>query len=322
MKVNSIYKTGGNGMDLYSIGEMVIDFIPGSEPASYVRKAGGAPANVAFAVVKNGLEAGMNCSVGDDDFGHFLMDTLHEYGVRCLNPRLCKEAITTMAFVTLAPDGDRSFTFARKPGADMFLTEDDVKEADIEESVIVHAGSCSLSASPVDKATMKALRLGNEKGKIVSFDVNYRNLMWNDDQQACTEKVLECLPYVDILKISEEEVEMMGGEAGLPDLMKKYGITLIVETLGSEGAKCYFKDEVLHVPGRKAVCVDATGAGDAFWGGFLSSLRIQGISHVSELTAEIIQKALTYGNVAGWLCVQSKGAIPSLPSREKIEEYL
>ena len=88
-------------MDLYSIGEMVIDFIPGSEPASYIRKAGGAPANVAIAVSKNGLKAAMCCKVGEDDFGRFLMDTLSEYGVKAACPELCREATTTMAFVTL-----------------------------------------------------------------------------------------------------------------------------------------------------------------------------------------------------------------------------
>lgn len=309
-------------MDLYSIGEMVIDFIPGSEPASYIRNAGGAPANVCIAVAKNGFEAGMCCSVGDDDFGRFLMDTLEENHVRAVCPRLCKEAITTMAFVTLAPDGDRSFTFARKPGADMFLAESDVKEADIADSVIIHAGSCSLSASPVAEATVRAMRLGHEMGKLVSFDVNYRNVMWNDDQKACAQKVFEVLPYVDILKISEEEVEMMGGEDNLFALMDKNGITLVVETLGGDGAKCYFGGQVVKVPGRKAVCVDATGAGDAFWGGFLSSLRIQGVEKASQITAEIVANAMAYGNVGGWICVQSKGAIPSLPTRQQIEQYL
>ncbi len=309
-------------MDLFSIGEMVIDFIPGSEPASYIRKAGGAPANVAFAIAKNGLEAGMCCSVGDDDFGRFLMDTLHKYNVRPLKPTLCSEAITTMAFVTLAEDGDRSFTFARKPGADMFLREDDVKEADIDESVIIHAGSCSLSASPVAEATVRALQLGHEKGKLVSFDVNYRNLMWNDDQAACAARVMEILPYVDVLKISEEEVEMVGGEAHLFALMEQYGLTLIVETLGAAGARCFFRGETIDVPGRKAVCVDATGAGDAFWGGFLACLRIQGITRADQLTREIIEKAMAYGNVSGWICVQSKGAIESLPTRAQIEQYL
>lgn len=309
-------------MDLFSIGEMVIDFIPGSEPASYIRKAGGAPANVAIAMAKNGLEAGMCCSVGEDAFGSFLMETLRENHVRVLKPQPCAEAITTMAFVTLDADGDRSFTFARKPGADMMLTEADVKEADVEEAVIVHAGSCSLSASPEAEATVRALRLGREKGKLVSFDVNYRNVMWNDDQAACAAKVFEILPYVDILKISEEEVEMMGGEAHLFQLMEQYGLTLVVETLGSRGARCFFQGETIEAPGRKAVCVDATGAGDAFWGGFLSSLRLQGVSQANQLTREILERAMTYGNVGGWICVQSKGAIESLPTRAQIEQYL
>ena len=92
-------------LDLYSIGEMVIDFIPGSEPGSYVRNAGGAPANVAIAMARNGLKTGMCCSVGEDDFGRFLIKTLEENQVRCLKKELCENAITTMAFVSLAENG-------------------------------------------------------------------------------------------------------------------------------------------------------------------------------------------------------------------------
>lgn len=308
-------------MDLYSIGELLIDFIPGSEPFSYIRKAGGAPANVAIAVARNGLQAGMNCSVGEDDFGRFLMATLEENGVKALHPELCKEAVTTMAIVTLTPDGDRSFTFVRKPGADMMLGEADVKEADIADSVIVHAGSVTLSASPVDKATVRALQLGHEMGKLVSFDINYRNVMW-ETKDDCTAYVKKILPYVDLLKISDEEVDMLVGEENVLNVMEEYGITVVVETLGAKGARCFFGGEIFDVPGRKAVCVDATGAGDAFWGGFLSSLRIQGVEQASQLTREILEKAMTYGNVSGWICVQSKGAIESLPTRETIERYL
>ncbi len=308
--------------DIYSIGEMVIDFIPGSEPASYIRKAGGAPANVDIAVSKNGLKAGMCCKVGEDDFGHFLVDTLKEYDVEVLCPRFCEEAITTMAFVTLSQDGERRFTFARKPGADMFLSEEDVTEEEITDSVIIHAGSCSLSAQPVRDATCKALRLGHEKGKLVSFDVNYRNLMWKDDEEACRRAVEEILPYVDILKISEEELGMFGTEADLPALMEKNGITLLIETLGSEGARAFFRGEVMTVPGRKAKAVDATGAGDAFWGGFLSSLRMQGVEKAGDLTKENLRKAMDYGNVSGCICVQGKGAISSIPTKEQILAYL
>ena len=309
-------------MDLYSIGEMVIDFIPGSEPASYIRKAGGAPANVAIAVSKNGLSASMACKVGDDDFGRFLMDTLAEYGVKAATPELCKEAITTMAFVTLAEDGERRFTFARKPGADMLLKAEEVLEADIGDAVIVHAGSCSLSAQPEADATVRALRLGHEKGKLVSFDVNYRNVMWKDDIDACTRAVGDILKYVDMLKISEEEVEMMGGEAAIPALMKENGIALVVQTLGANGARAYFGGAYFDVPGRKAKAVDATGAGDAFWGAFLAKLRFCGVEKAADLTEDIIRQALEYGNISGCICVQNKGAISSIPTRAQIEAYI
>ena len=308
--------------DLYSIGEMVIDFIPGSEPDSYIKKAGGAPANVAIAARRIGLTSGMCCSLGDDDFGRFLADTLRKEGVEVLHPEFCKEAITTMAFVTLAADGNRSFTFARKPGADMFLSEEDVKASDIADSVIVHAGSCSLSAEPEATATVKALALANEKGKLVSFDVNYRNLMWNDDEAACRKKVEEILPYVDLLKISDEEAPMLGGEERIPSIMEENGISVVVETLGSKGARCYFNGNVFEIAGRKTVCVDATGAGDAFWGGFLSGLRIRGVEKTADLTEQILREAMVFGNTAGFVCVQSKGAIESLPTREEIERWL
>ena len=298
--------------DLYSIGEMLIDFIPGGEPASYIRKAGGAPANVAIAVSKNGLKASMCCKLGDDDFGRFLMDTLAEYGVRAACPELCREAVTTMAFVTLTEDGDRRFTFARKPGADMLLSEADVREADIADSAIVHAGSCSLSAQPEAAATVRAMRLAHEQGKLVSFDVNYRNVMWNDDVDACTCAVMDVLPYVDLLKISEEEVEMMGGEAAILPLMEKHGVALTIETLGAHGARAFFKVKA----------VDATGAGDAFWGAFLAKLRLSGVAKAADLTEAIVRDALEYGNVSGCICVQSKGAIASIPTRDQIEAFM
>lgn len=309
-------------MDLYSLGELVIDFTPGSEPASYIRNPGGAPANAAITAARSGLETGVCSSVGDDDFGRFLVQTLEENGVRVLNPELCEKAITTLAFVTLAPDGNRSFTFARKPGADMFLEEKAVKEEDIRGSVIVHAGSCSLSASPVAEATAKALRLGHELGKLVSFDVNYRSVMWKDDQAACAAKVREILPYVDLLKVSDEEVDMMGGEAALPALMKEFGVTVVVETLGGAGARCFFGGESWSVASHKVPCVDTNGAGDAFWGAFLASLRIQGVDRKEQLTKEIVARAMEYGNAAGALTVQKKGAIPALPTRKEIEAFL
>ena len=308
--------------DLYCIGEMLIDFIPGAEKGSYVRNAGGAPANVAIAAARQGLRSAMCCSLGDDDFGQFLPETLAENGVEAIKKTLCPEAVTTMAFVTLDEKGDRSFTFARKPGADMLLREEDIKETEIADSVIVHAGSLSLSASPAAEATRKALRLAHEKGCFVSFDVNYRDLIWGGDVKACTEAVYSCLPFVDVMKISEEEAGMFGGEAAIGGLMERFAVSAVVETLGERGARCFYNGNSFEIPGRRAVCVDATGAGDAFWGGFLSALRIGGLEKPSDLTEELLRAALEYGNKCGWFCVQKKGAISALPTRKEVEGLL
>lgn len=309
-------------MDIYSIGEMVIDFIPGEEKGSYIRNAGGAPANVAIAAARNGLETGMCCKVGEDDFGKFLMEILKNEGVRVMCGKRCEEATTTMAFVSLKDDGERTFTFARKPGADMFLKEFEVQEEDIAASRVVHAGSCSLSAEPVASATRKALRLGHEMGKLVSFDINYRNLMWKDDKASCAKAVDEILGFVDILKISEEEVDMVGSEDNIETLMKEKNLTAVILTLGSKGAQVFFGKSIFTVGGRTVKAVDATGAGDAFWGGFLSSLLLQGVTRPEEITEPILRKAMEYGNISGALCVQKKGAISSLPTREEIEEII
>lgn len=307
-------------MKLICVGEMVIDFLPGTEEASYIRKAGGAPANVAVAVARNGLDVGFCGRVGNDDFGRFLVKTLEENHVAVTCPKLVDEAITTMAFVSLDEHGDRSFTFARKPGADMFLTREDVDAAGVKDADMVHAGSCSLSRDPAADATAYAITESKRNGKLVSFDVNYRNLMWQDNRDACSAAVQKILPHVDFLKISEEEEDMLG--AAPEEAAKKYGISVLVETLGSAGAKCFWNGKVLHIPGRKANCVDTTGAGDSFWGGFLSYLLRAGIKSTADLTEDLLLRAMHYGNVAGWLCVQKKGAMESLPTYEQVTAIL
>ena len=145
-------------MDIITVGEMVIDFIPGTEEGSYIRNPGGAPANVAIAAARNGLSAGIFCKVGDDAFGRFLIRTLEDNKVTPLSPQLCGEAVTTMAFVSLTPGGERSFTFARKPGADMFLRVSDIQEGYLGGCKVIHGGSCSLSKGEARAATIHALK--------------------------------------------------------------------------------------------------------------------------------------------------------------------
>ena len=305
---------------IFCVGEMVIDFLPGSEPGSYIRKAGGAPANVAIAVSRQGHEAAFLGQLGRDDFGRFLLATLEENGVRPCLAELTDEAVTTMTFVTLDEQGDRSFTFAQKCGADALLRKEHVREEQLKEADIVHAGSCSLSRGSAAEATAYAMSQGKKLGKLVSFDVNYRSLKWNENEGAAVKAIRQVLPSVDLLKISEEEAAMFGGEAQIPVLMKDYGIALAVETLGSNGAYCYWNGKRLEIAGIKADCVDTCGAGDAFWGGFLSALLAADVKGTADLTEQLLYRAMEQGNIAGSICVEQKGAIESLPTKAQVWE--
>lgn len=301
---------------------MVIDFLPGSEPGSYIRNAGGAPANVAIAIARNGLKAGFIGKVGADDFGDFLQKTLLDNNVEIPCAMRTDKAVTTMAFVTLGENGERSFTFARKPGADMLLEESDIDPEVVKNAIIVHAGSCSLSRFPAANATTHALRLANQEHRMVSFDVNYRNLLWDDRHEEAKQRIHSILKYVDLLKISDEELFLFGGEDKIPALMSEYQISLVVLTLGKDGARCLFDGKIIDVPGRPTKAIDTTGAGDAFWGAFLSSLIYQHVKSSADLSYEIIAKAMKWGTIAGSLCVASKGAIASLPTKQQIESQL
>lgn len=310
--------------DLICIGEMVIDFLPGKEPGSYIRNAGGAPANVAISAARNGISSGMYTKVGDDDFGVFLQDTLRREGVEILNPEREKKALTTLAFVSLNESGERSFTFGRKPGADMFLCKEEITDEELEKASVIHAGSFSLSAECSKEAAVDALSRAHGMGKLVSFDINYRNVAWNDDKDACAGEVKKLLHLVDFLKVSDEEVDMLGGEGQIPAVMEEYGIAVVMLTLGGDGCRCYYRGGCFEDPGYAVEAgrvVDTTGAGDAFWGGFLSRLLILGVSKTEDLTEAILKDASDYGNISGSICVQAKGAIASLPDRKTIEDF-
>ena len=180
-------------MDIICAGDMLIDFTPMKQQGAYMANPGGAPANVAIATARNGLDTAFLGILGNDDFGKKLQGVLVEDHVKMLCPDLTDKAITTLAFVTLYEGGERSFTFARKPGADILLSKEDVKEADIADCRMLHAGSVSLSDDPSREAIGYALSLAKKHGKLVSFDVNYRDMIWHD-RDRCKQEVEKLQP--------------------------------------------------------------------------------------------------------------------------------
>ena len=308
-------------MAVLCIGEMLIDFTPyKGETLVYKANPGGAPANVAVSLARNGIDTGFMGKLGDDDFGRLLKRTLEENNITHLCPELTSEATTTLAFVTLDEGGDRKFTFARKPGADMLLNVSDIDKIDFNEYDLIHAGSVSQSGSPSRDAVAEALRRAKDAGKLVSFDINFRDKIWSFDE--CLAEVNKLLPYIDLLKISDEELDFVGGEDNILKFMSENSISVIVLTRGGEGARVFFGGLYYDIPSMKVQVKDTTGAGDAYWGGFLSCLLDQGVKSVADLTSEKLIAAGKYGAVSGGLCIQKPGGIPAIPTSDEIRAAL
>ena len=307
--------------DIITAGEMLIDFTPGIEPYTYTANPGGAPANVAVSVARNGLKSGFLGMMGDDDFGKRLNQVLIDNNVTPLCKNLTDKAVTTLAFVTLYEGGERSFTFTRKPGADIMLTPSDYDSHDVRNCIIFNSGSFSLTDDPARTTLIDEIKECSKAGVIISFDINYRDAVWGS-MDKCLNVIEEILPNVDLLKISDEELFFAGGEENIPAFMKKYGITALIETLGSKGSKYYYNGNNKILESMKVKAVDATGAGDAFWGGFLSNLVMQGVNTVNDINESVLENALKYGNISGGLCVTKMGGIPGIPTKEDISRAL
>lgn len=313
--------------DVTSLGELLIDFTPSGNSESgqrvFEQNPGGAPANVLAALNKCGLKTAFIGKVGDDMHGLFLKETLEKAGIDVTGLIVDPNVFTTLAFVALNEKGERTFSFARKPGADTMLTDAEVNTKLIADSKIFHIGSLSLTDEPCRSATFFALKSAKESGTIVSYDPNYRAPLWESKEKAI-EGMKSVLSFVDIMKISDEETELITGEPSqekAAELIVKGGIPLVVVTLGGEGAYVCTKEGGKKVAGFKSNVVDTTGAGDSFWGGFLYKL-IQSGKKPAEITLEEAVEFARFANAVASLCVEKRGGIPAIPSLSDVEERL
>ena len=282
------------------MGEMLIDFTLNgqSEQGNHLFEAcpGGAPCNVLAMLNKLGRKTAFIGKVGEDQFGRLLKGTIDELGIETKGLILDKEIHTTLAFVHTFPDGDREFSFYRKPGADMMLTEEEVDYDLIRQSRIFHFGTLSMTDEPVRSATKKALEVAKEAGCLITFDPNLRPPLWNSLDEA--KKQMEYgFQYCDMLKISDNEIQFVSGkedyDEGICYLQDKYNIPLIFLTMGKDGSRAYYKDIRVERKGFQVKAIETTGAGDTFCGCSIHGLLTHGLEG---LTEEILGDMLTYAN--------------------------
>lgn len=304
--------------DIVALGEILIDFAPAgvddAGDAMFIRKAGGAPLNLLATIAKYGGKTAFLGKVGNDMFGCFLKETLDGVGVDRQYLKVDLIHNTTLAFVSLSPDGDRDFSFYRNFGADAAFSVDDLDPTPIQNSRFFHFGSLSLTTPTCRAATLRAIEIAKESGCFLSYDPNYRAPLWESEAQAL-EQITACLPYADVVKLSMEEAQMITGEqtvAKCVEAMHRYGNTVLLITDGPNGAYFAKDGKIGYVPGLDVKAVDTTGAGDIFFGTFLFEL-IQSGKAPCDLTYGDLQAFCQKAVRLSGHSVLKKGAIPSIP---------
>ena len=316
-------------MDVVCLGEMLIDMFPAEvgkrlvEVSAFRPKPGGAPANVAVCLARLGIQSAFIGKVGDDAFGHHLVNVLAREGVETRGMRFDAYARTTMAFIASPDPHTAEFLFYRNPGADMRLQADELEHDMLSRTKTFHFGSLSLAEEPIRNATYEAVRIVKDAGGLVSFDVNYRPTLWASPE-AAYEQIMAILPQVNLLKVNEVELKLLTGEDE-PETgsqaLSNLGPEVCVMTSGAEGSYFRIGGEFEFVPAFSVKTVDATGCGDAFIAGLLSQLAQEGAWR-RQMVPELMRRNLIYANAVGALTAQTQGVIPALPSFKAVEDFL
>lgn len=311
--------------DVTAIGELLIDFTPAGNNAAgdliFARKPGGAPANVLAANSKLGGKTSFIGKVGNDMFGQFLKNVLENTQIDTTGLIYDPDVPTTLAFVQLDARGDRSFSFYRKPGADVMLQISDIKEDMMTNCHVFHFGSVSLTDEPSRSTTLAAVEIAKKAGCIISYDPNYRPALWNNVETA-KEQMKAGLALADIVKVSEEEMVLLTGKNDLQEgsnELARYGASLVLISLGPKGA-FYRKGELYEMlPTYNVKTVDTNGAGDSFLGAVHYRLREKTLAEIQKLSQEDMEDIISFANAAGSLTTTKGGAIPAMPTLEEIE---
>lgn len=306
---------------LIAIGEALIDFIPAQtgcafdKVTSFSPKCGGAPANVCGAFTVLGGKSRFITQLGDDPFGHKIADELSSHNIDTSCISFTDKANTALAFVSLEDDGNRTFSFYRKPSADMLFSAEQVEEKWFDDAYALHFCSVSLGDFPMKDANRKAIAAAHEKGAIVSFDPNLRFPLWND-RNALYDTVWEFIPTADILKISDEELDFITKESDIEKALPKLftgRVKLVIYTCGADGAYAFTKNTKAFAASEKVKAADTTGAGDGFIGSFIYGLKELGVNadNIEKLDSSQLERCLEFSNRFCGESVQHAGAIDS-----------
>ena len=300
-------------------GELLIDFnTVATDEMGYPTlegHPGGATINCLATLRKFGAEAAFIGKAGNDAFGKMLQHTISHFGIDTVNVLLSDEAFTTLAFVTLDETGDREFSFARKPGADLLLRFDEVDLSVFEGADVFHFGTVSMTEEPSRSTTKQLVEYARSKGILIGYDPNLRRNLWANLDDA-REQMLWGLSKADIVKISDEEIEFLfnlSPEEGAKKILDTYPVQLVYATCGAKGSYYFTRNVCGFMPAMTGLnVIDTCGAGDIFGGSAMFRFLQHG-KPASELAKEDLDDITRFATVSAGLSTQKHGGISSIP---------
>lgn len=311
--------------DVIALGELLVDFNAlhsnDFDSVVYESNPGGAPCNVLAMLSNLQKRTAFIGKVGDDFLGHALQQRIVRMGISTEGLSKDKKRNTTLAFLNDSKTYPHQYLFYRNRTADMNLDEGDVDADMLSRTRIFHFGSLSFTHKRCRKATRKAIKAAKSKHRLISFDPNYRPVLWPGEEEARKWMLYGC-SVCDILKVEASELAFITQQTtiqnGVDFLQKHYSISLILVTSGEAGSQAFMGNRKVY---QEAFLtnrtIDTTGAGDTFLGCCLAYILEQGM----ELSDHQLQM-LFRANAAASLETTRKGAIRAMPTQAELEDYL
>lgn len=290
-----------------------------SDGEHFLKKPGGAPTNVAAAIAALGGEAWLSAKVGADPFGKHLVDVMQDFGVNTKFVVEDQKHFTTFAFVSLLLTGERDFYFNR--GADGELSRDEVNSIDLTEFPITHFGSATaFLPGALQIAYQSLLQKAMQCNSFISFDPNYRHLLYHDKKQSFIDQSWNFLSACHFFKVSDEEAMLITGrnsvDAAAEDFLQKTKAVFAI-TLGKDGTLLGLRDTTAVIPSIAVQAVDTTGAGDAFVGAVLYQLSKFTKSETENLSPANWHNIINNANKAGARTCEYLGAMEAFKHLNK-----
>lgn len=304
-------------IDIISVGEVLIDFIGHEVNTSinrtkdYHRFLGGSPTNVAVNAARLGLKSVLVATCGQDGLGEYIVRKLKANNVITSQIRKSDTEPTSVIFVSKST-GTPDFIPYRE--ADYQIDQSQITDELLESAKIFHTTCFALSKNPARTTILESAKKAKDLGVQTSIDINFSERIWPNREEA--KNVLrEYLSTNPLVKLSEDDCYRLFAEAKTEDYIFDYfhelGASTICLTKGKDGV--VLSDKKFGMFHQKATQIDdikdTTGAGDAFWTGFL----------YAQLLNKNLEECITIAQKLAVLKLQNVGR---LPEGINFQEYL